>query len=81
MQSSTVRESSSETGLGLDSYLKMKLFIKFNMYFIRYSLPKTVIINRLFLKFTVGSFCTTLRLSAVKFIQIVFVNPNTGFQC
>lgn len=47
MQSSTVRESSSETGLGLDSYLKLKLFIKFNMYFIRYSLPKTIIINRL----------------------------------
>jgi hypothetical protein len=48
MQSTTVRESSSETGLGLDSYLKLKLFIKFNMYFIRYSLPKTIIINRLF---------------------------------
>jgi hypothetical protein len=50
MHSSTVRDSSSEPGLGLDSCLKLKLFIKFNMYFIRYNLPKSIIISRLLFK-------------------------------
>ena len=50
MHSSTVRESRYETRLGPEAYIKLKLFIKVNMYFIRYNLPKSIIINRLLFK-------------------------------